>query len=456
MRIGVYVHARTLWATIAVHAALKFGQSVLGIPVSGQRIQTGVVQVRPRDQVALLGGVPASSRPVIVAAVVDSRLRCGRRAGPCARTLVVVARHTAVAEGRGSGPVGIDPTRPGWVRLAVRGRDRRTLDLVDAIRLIAGGSRTRRLLGHQARPRRRGVGTCGDVSSRQWRQRPTVSDSAGASCHPEQSSSVPGIMENTNLLVRPRASNSPFTGRRATSGSTGGRNTHTERLTSWLDATHTYAVAGGTTPSHHRHFQRLPIQWRRRQVEAPRCEQVGTPMAPGSGGNFFNGAENMTITGNGCAGPQLTRRRCQAGAFSGRQGPHRRHFELEHQHSHRLSYAFDDASKFNDDLSWDPGRVTHAGRTFKARWLSTVTSDSWNTGNVQYMNECFYPRTHSTATSGTGMSGRSSRLNMFTWRTPSTGHRTVADGQPAEHEPDVHHGVYVQDISAGHTPTSPT
>ncbi|MFN8214599.1 MAG: type II CAAX endopeptidase family protein [Candidatus Nanopelagicales bacterium] len=113
MLCGVYMFTRTLWATIAVHAAWNFGQSVLGIPVSGN-IQTGVVQVRLEGPEWLTGGAFGIEPSVIAlllwtavfAVVVVLAVRAGRWQS-------WRAARTAVAEGRGSEPVGIDPTRPG-------------------------------------------------------------------------------------------------------------------------------------------------------------------------------------------------------------------------------------------------------------------------------------------------------------------------------------------------------
>jgi membrane protease YdiL (CAAX protease family) len=55
MLCAVYMFTRTLWATIAVHAAWNFGQAIFGIPVSGN-IQTGVVQMELEGPQWLTGG----------------------------------------------------------------------------------------------------------------------------------------------------------------------------------------------------------------------------------------------------------------------------------------------------------------------------------------------------------------------------------------------------------------
>ena len=107
MLCAVYMLTRTLWATIAVHAAWNFGQSVLGIPVSGN-IQTGVVQVRLEGPEWLTGG-PFGIEPSIIAlllwtAVFAVVLVLAVRAG---RWQSWRAARTAVAEGRGSEPVGL-------------------------------------------------------------------------------------------------------------------------------------------------------------------------------------------------------------------------------------------------------------------------------------------------------------------------------------------------------------
>ncbi|MCB0897351.1 MAG: CPBP family intramembrane metalloprotease [Actinobacteria bacterium] len=107
MLSGVYMLTRTLWATIAVHAAWNFGQSVLGIPVSGN-IQTGVVQVRLDGPDWLTGG-PFGIEPSVIALLLWT--------GVFAVVLVLAVRaerwqswraaRGAVAEGRGAEPVGI-------------------------------------------------------------------------------------------------------------------------------------------------------------------------------------------------------------------------------------------------------------------------------------------------------------------------------------------------------------
>ncbi|TXH30207.1 MAG: CPBP family intramembrane metalloprotease [Actinobacteria bacterium] len=107
MLCAVYLLTRTLWATIAVHAAWNFGQSVLGIPVSGN-IQTGVVQVRLDGPEWLTGG-PFGIEPSVIAlllwtAVFAVALVLAVRAG---RWQSWRAARTAVAEGRGSEPVGM-------------------------------------------------------------------------------------------------------------------------------------------------------------------------------------------------------------------------------------------------------------------------------------------------------------------------------------------------------------
>ena len=107
MLCAVHLPTRTLWATIAVHAAWNFGQSVLGIPVSGN-IQTGVVQVRLDGPEWLTGG-PFGIEPSVIAlllwtAVFAVALVLAVRAG---RWQSWRAARTAVAEGRGSEPVGM-------------------------------------------------------------------------------------------------------------------------------------------------------------------------------------------------------------------------------------------------------------------------------------------------------------------------------------------------------------
>jgi len=107
MLCAVYLLTRTLWATIAVHAAWNFGQSVLGIPVPGN-IQTGVVQVRLDGPEWLTGG-PFGIEPSVIAlllwtAVFAVALVLAVRAG---RWQSWRAARTAVAEGRGSEPVGM-------------------------------------------------------------------------------------------------------------------------------------------------------------------------------------------------------------------------------------------------------------------------------------------------------------------------------------------------------------
>ena len=112
MLCAVYMFTRTLWATIAVHAAWNFGQSVLGIPVSGN-IQTGVVKVQLEGPDWLTGGAfgiePSVIALLLWTAVFAASLVLAVRAG---RWQSWRAARTAVSEGRGSQPVGLDPTLP--------------------------------------------------------------------------------------------------------------------------------------------------------------------------------------------------------------------------------------------------------------------------------------------------------------------------------------------------------
>ncbi len=107
MLCAVYMLTRTLWATIAVHAAWNFGQSVLGIPVSGN-IQTGVVQVRLDGPDWLTGGA-FGIEPSVIALLLWT--------GVFAAALVLAVRaerwqswgaaRSAVAAGLGGRPVGM-------------------------------------------------------------------------------------------------------------------------------------------------------------------------------------------------------------------------------------------------------------------------------------------------------------------------------------------------------------
>ena len=112
MLCAVYMFTRTLWATIAVHAAWNFGQSVLGIPVSGN-IQTGVVKVQLEGPDWLTGGAfgiePSVIALLLWTAVFAAALVLAVRAG---RWQSWRAARTAVGEGLGSQPVGLDPTLP--------------------------------------------------------------------------------------------------------------------------------------------------------------------------------------------------------------------------------------------------------------------------------------------------------------------------------------------------------
>ncbi len=108
MLCAVYMLTRTLWATIAVHAAWNFGQAVLGIPVSGN-IQTGVVQLRLEGPESLTGGAfgiePSVIALLLWTAVFAVALVLAVRAG---RWQSWRAARAAVAGGRGAEPVGLD------------------------------------------------------------------------------------------------------------------------------------------------------------------------------------------------------------------------------------------------------------------------------------------------------------------------------------------------------------
>jgi membrane protease YdiL (CAAX protease family) len=107
MLCAVYMLTRTLWATIAVHAAWNFGQAVLGIPVSGN-IQTGVVDVRLEGPDWLTGGAfgiePSVVALLLWTSVFAAALVLAVRAG---RWQSWRGARTAVAEGRGAQPVGL-------------------------------------------------------------------------------------------------------------------------------------------------------------------------------------------------------------------------------------------------------------------------------------------------------------------------------------------------------------
>ena len=166
-----------------------------------------------------------------------------------------------------------------------------------------------------------------------------------------------------------------------------GDGTPAQNVTSWLDATHTYAVAGEYTLHITGTFNGFQFNGVGDRLKLLNVSKWG-PLALGNGGHYFSGAENMTITATDA--PDLSSTTTLYGAFSDAKALTGGISNWNTGTVTDLSYAFDDASKFNGDLNWDTSQVTRMVGTFQGALAFNGDIGSWNTGNVEYMNECFY------------------------------------------------------------------